>query len=216
MKLYKREEIIQKLGLNPTRRSEFALLRILERLQSENLVGEERESTLKKLFRHYLEVQRIREGLRPGRDWSNIRQFRLRQAEMLVHWKSGENTTADGLQEIRELFHRGDRDAFDRLVDELIEHERKRPSIEQTRRGNIAKRSHPITDLIETIVRSNPKLSVSGLEEALRRESGPGHPVICDMDEDEIWPSDQKFKPLAVSGLKDQLMRAKRKIAEAG
>jgi hypothetical protein len=36
------------------------------------------------------------------------------------------------------------------------------------------------------------------------------------MDEDEIWPSDQKFKPLAVSGLKDQLMRAKRKIAEAG
>jgi hypothetical protein len=47
-------------------------------------------------------------------------------------------------------------------------------------------------------------------------ESGPGHAVICDMDEDEIWPSDPKFKPLAVSGLKDHLLRVKRKIAEAG
>jgi hypothetical protein len=77
MKRYRREEIIQKLGLNPTRRSEFALLRILERLQSENLVGEERESTLKKLFRHYLEVQRIREGLRPGRTSSPPRNPRM-------------------------------------------------------------------------------------------------------------------------------------------
>ena len=89
-------------------------------------------------------------------------------------------------------------------------------SNDQARKARMPRGGHPIKVLIETIVRSRPDISVAELEQALLRESGPGHAVICDMDEDEIWPSDPKFKPLAVSGLKDHLMRAKRKIAEAG
>jgi len=89
-------------------------------------------------------------------------------------------------------------------------------SKEQTRKARLPRGGHPITVLIETLVRARPGISVAELEQALLRESGPGRRVICDMDEEVICPSDQKFRTLAVSGLKDQLMRAKRKIAKAG
>jgi hypothetical protein len=174
MKLHTREEIIRTLGLQTHRRSEFELLLILERLQSEDLVAEERVFALHELFSQYLEVRRIRAGLRPGRDWSYIRRFRLHQAEMLVHWISEEDTTADGLQEIRELVSKGDLDAFFRLVDELIEYEHKRPSMEQRRRASTPRKQDPFNELIyQELLRRWPQpLSEPEFMTILKRMAG--------------------------------------------
>lgn len=87
-------------------------------------------------------------------------------------------------------------------------------SDEQRRRASLPRKVDPLQQLIEQIVRSRPKISCKELERALRGEIGKG--VIFDIDETEISLIDDKRAPVPLSGLKDRLTRAKRKIAKAG
>jgi hypothetical protein len=84
----------------------------------------------------------------------------------------------------------------------------------QTTNALHPRKKHPVTALIESMVRSNPKITAPELEEKLRGQIGNG--VISNMDKETIDPEDMKFKSAKVSGLKDHLSRIKKNIAKAG
>ena len=72
----------------------------------------------------------------------------------------------------------------------------------------------PLDQLIESIVAEIPNISAKELYRALYREIGKG--VIANMNDNHIDLADRSRGPVKVSGLKDRLTRAKRKIAKAG
>ncbi len=84
----------------------------------------------------------------------------------------------------------------------------------QRRRASTPRHQHPVQELIERIVANRPNASAKELEKALRSEVGKG--VILDMDDIEIHPRNEKFKAIKVSGLRDRLTDARKKIAKAG
>jgi hypothetical protein len=76
------------------------------------------------------------------------------------------------------------------------------------------RRQHPIVALINRITRDHPKISLKELERTLRGAVGGG--VIYNVTDTALEPEDTEFRPLPLSGLKDHLTRAKKKIAKAG
>ena len=87
-------------------------------------------------------------------------------------------------------------------------------SEEQRRKAKVPRSQHPLDLLIELELRSNPDISEKELVRALERQIGRG--VIDEMDGDQIDFRDGS-KPRKISGLKDRLSRAKRRLfAKAG
>jgi hypothetical protein len=87
-------------------------------------------------------------------------------------------------------------------------------SDDQRRRASMPREPDPLDKLIETLVAETPNISAKKLEATLRREIGKG--VIANMSDNHIDLADRSRGPVKVSGLKDRLTRAKRKIAKAG
>ncbi len=84
----------------------------------------------------------------------------------------------------------------------------------QRRRASAPREQHPVQELIERIVATRPGISAKELERALRNEEGKE--VIFDMDDVDIHPRNENFKVIKVSGLRDRLTDARKKIAKAG
>jgi len=76
------------------------------------------------------------------------------------------------------------------------------------------RKRHPIVALIYQIARERPTISVKELTRTL--EGSAGRRVIYSVTETELEPEDTNFRPIKISGLKDHLSRAKKKIAKAG
>ncbi len=76
------------------------------------------------------------------------------------------------------------------------------------------RRQHPIVALIHQLVRDKPSISAKQLERSLKALVGEG--VVCNVTETALEPEDTNFKPIPLTGLKDHLTRAKKKIAKAG
>ena len=213
MKPHSREEIVRTLGLQTQRRSELALLLILERLQSKDLVGDEREFALSELFSQYLEVLRLRAGVRGQ---LNIRGFRLHQAELCLNWISGQNNTIDGLREILDLLDSNDCKAIQRLVHELIEYEHRRPSIEQTRRASARRKLDPFNQIIyDELNRRWPEwLSEPEFMKILRAMAGRSivsrvSPVVIELDDPDTGYSED----IPVSGVRRRLTDMRKRVA---
>jgi hypothetical protein len=212
MKQHSRDQIIRALGLQTHRRSEFDLLLILERLQSEDLIGEEREFALSELFSQYLEVLRLRAGVRGQ---FNIRGFRLHHAELCLEWISGHNNTTDGLREILDLLDSNDCKAIQRLVHELIEHEHRRPSMEQSRRASVLRKLNPFNQIIynELNQRWPEPLSEPELMEVLKRMAGRSivsrvSSVVIELDD----PDSGYSKDFPVSGVRRRLTDMRKRV----
>ena len=100
------------------------------------------------------------------------------------------------------------------LLERAIADRTRAVSEDQRRKAKAPRRKNPVVTLIEDIVRGKSDISREGLDRALRAQSGKG--VIFDIDEEFIYPADESFKGIRVDGLKDQLTRAKRRLAKAG
>ena len=87
-------------------------------------------------------------------------------------------------------------------------------SDDQRRRASMPREQDPLDQLIESIVAEIPNISAKELYRALYREIGKG--IIASINDIEIELIDRSRGPIKVSGLKDRLTRAKRKIAKAG
>ena len=212
MKQHSRDQIIRALGLQTHRRSEFDLLLILERLQSEDLIGEEREFALSELFSQYLEVLRLRAGVRGQ---FNIRGFRLHHAELCLEWISGQNSTTDGLREILDLLNSNDREAIQRLVQELIEHEHRRPSMEQSRRARTPRKPDLFNQIIyDELMRRWPEwLSEPELMTILKRMAGRSivsYVSSTDVELDVLQTD--KCKTIPISGIRRRLTAMRKRV----
>ena len=212
VKQHSRDQIIRALGLQTHRRSEFDLLLTLERLQSEDLIGEERHFALSELFSQYLEVLRQRAGVRGQ---LNIRGFRLHQAELCLEWISGQNDTTDGLREILDLLDSNDLKSIQRLVHELIEHEQRRPSMEQSRRASTQRKLDPFNQIIyDELKRRWPEwLSEPEFMKILRAMAGRSivsrvSPVVIELDDPDTGYS----KDFPVSGVRRRLTDMRKRI----
>jgi hypothetical protein len=87
-------------------------------------------------------------------------------------------------------------------------------SDEQRRRASAPREFNQLQALIERMVRDRPTISAKELEKRLHQEIGNG--VVQDMDDTEITLAYGTKTSVKVSGLKDRLTDAKKKIAEAG
>jgi hypothetical protein len=76
------------------------------------------------------------------------------------------------------------------------------------------RRQHPIVALIHQLARDKPRISAKELERSLEALVGKG--VVYNVTETALEPEDTNFKPIPLTGLKDHLTRAKKKIAKAG
>jgi hypothetical protein len=90
------------------------------------------------------------------------------------------------------------------------------------KKGRMTPRSNSLQNLIEEIVRKNPKITVGGLVRELEGASGAG--VVTGIDrassclagdspQIRYFEDNEKEKTASLKGLKDRLSRAKRKIA---
>jgi len=87
-------------------------------------------------------------------------------------------------------------------------------SDEQRRRAAMPRKTDPLQQLIEEIVRNRQEISCKELERVLRSEIGKA--VILDIDDTEISLTEDKSDPVPLSGLKHRLTRAKQKLSKAG
>lgn len=87
----------------------------------------------------------------------------------------------------------------------------KRFLMEHASKGGKAKKSDALQLLIEKIVKREPSISVRQLESQL--EAYQGIDIIDDIEDGSIWfTNGDSLKEAKVSGLKDRLLRAKRKL----
>lgn len=101
------------------------------------------------------------------------------------------------------------------LLKRVITDRQSQVSLEQQRRASMPRRkSDSFGALIDCIVGENPTISENELVRRLRNEIG--RDVILDMDDTEITLKEEGRLPVRISGLKDRLTRAKKKIAKAG
>ena len=216
MKRHSRDEIIRALGLQTHRRSEFDLLLILERLQSEDLIGEDREFALSELFSQYLEVQRIRAGLRPGRDRLAILDLYRSNAEDWLGWIDGKDSLASGLQEIIAECNKPDFEHIKRIAEALADFERRRISGEQTRRANQPRKRNPFNQIIyDELAKKWPEgLSEPEFIEILKGMEGTSivrqvGPVNIELDD----PDTGYFDDIPISGVRRRLTDMRKQIA---
>lgn len=81
---------------------------------------------------------------------------------------------------------------------------------EQARKGGRAKKTDALSQLIQSIVERNPRITVAQLAEQLKAQQGLG--IIADIDGTTITfdRANGSLKEASVSGLKDRLSRAKK------
>lgn len=128
----------------------------------------------------------------------------------MADWDSDDPELLIAEKALRRLATGGGADAV-ALLKRAASNRQQAVSNEQRRRASTPRKS-ALQDLIERIVATNRNISTKELERRLRRERGRG--VIFDMDATEITLCDEA--PVKISGLKDRLTRAKKKIAKAG
>jgi len=215
MKRHSRDEIIRALGLQTHRRSEFDLLLILERLQYEDLIGEDREFALSELFSQYLEVQRIRAGLRPGRDRLAILDLYRSNAEDWLGWIDGKDSLASGLQEIIAECNKPDFEHIKRIAEALADFERRRTSGEQTRRANHPRKRDPFNQIIyDELAKKWPEgLSEPKFIEILQGMEGTSivrkvGPVNIELDD----PDTDYSKDILRSGIRRRMTQERKRI----
>ncbi len=96
------------------------------------------------------------------------------------------------------------------LIEATIEARKKALSISQSAKAKRPRRQHSIKLLIDDIVAADPTITEHLLLWKLKRMSGID--VIREVTATEILPTDSSFSPLKVTGLKDLLSRAKKKL----
>ena len=80
------------------------------------------------------------------------------------------------------------------------------------RKGGRAQKPDALQELIIRYARTAPNITIRELREKLTRERHPD--VISDIEDGEIWFNDRdgRLRSAVVSGLKDRLSRAKKKV----
>ena len=120
------------------------------------------------------------------------------------------DTNDPGLSTIEKVFKRfavgRGTDAIT-LLKASVEARRKAVSKSQSEIAKKPRRQHPVVALIQNIVADNPSIDHNQLLHALRRRCGGE--VVEEITDGQIIHNG--FPPIAVSGLKDQLSRAKKK-----
>ena len=139
--------------------------------------------------------------------------FRVDQQtiQKMRDWDSDDPNLFSVEKILRRLAHGRSKDAMS-LVRSLQEKGRLR-SEEMRRRASAPRKSHPVDDLIEQIVRRQPTISQKLLLRKLELEAG-GDVIANITDGEAIEPHDPDYSPLKVSGLKNRLSRIKKKISQ--
>lgn len=83
-------------------------------------------------------------------------------------------------------------------------------SKKQSTRAKAERTKNPLVKIIEQVIQENPAIDGHKLLLKLKRLCGEG--VLTHIDAEKIHFEDPGIKPVKVTGLKDQLSRAKRKI----
>ena len=186
MKLYRREEIVRALGLETRRRSELALLLILERLQSETLAGEQRSAVLKDLIGQYAEVLRIRSGLRPSRTQREFQVYVYHQTEIWLGMRTLSAAAADIRNIANTLSPEDQQEIRDHLNSIAAEIDSYEPNA-QRRRAQTLRSPKPFNQLLEKILKPDPTLPAAVVLERLGAHVGGG--VIDEIDSEGIMLS---------------------------
>jgi hypothetical protein len=134
----------------------------------------------------------------------------------MAGWDSDDPELLTAEKAMRRLAIGGRADAV-ALLKRAASNRQQAASNEQRRRASQPRKRAALAaldDLIERLMRGNPKTSVEDLEKYLRREIGNG--VILDMDDTEITLAYGKKGFVKISGLKDRRTRANKRIAKAG
>jgi hypothetical protein len=219
MKPHSREEIVRTLGLQTQRRSELALLLILDRLQSETLAGEQRSAVLKDLIGQYAEVLRIRSGLRPSRTQRDFQVFVYRQAEIWIELRTLAGIAAD-VRNIKTLLSRQDIEEINKQIDTIATELDNHDSNEQRRRAKAPREPAPFMKLILKLLEREPNLSTYEVEQRLRARVGGG--VIDEIDDKTIYlsPTDlnssgsmvREYREVRLKNLATTVSRAKKVV----
>ncbi len=176
--------------------------------------GHEGESDIEiaeAIIRLVIERERLRSGVTAGT--SSGVAVDMQTLTKMAGWDSDDPAMLALEKVFRRLATGRGKDAIS-LLKRVIIDRALAASQAQRRRASTPRHQHPVQELIERIVTSRPNASAKELEKALRSEVGKG--VILDMDDIEIHPLNEKFKAIKVSGLRDRLTDARKKIAKAG
>ncbi len=166
------------------------------------------ESIASDLLDLILRRERLRQGIVAGTsEASDIDATTLKR---MATWDSDDPSVAVPEKTMRKLAL-GDNAAAIRYLRISAEQRLNAFREEQRERARTPREPHPVDMLIERIVRQNPKITERGLHNALRKQVGSG--VIAAIDEREIEPEDDKAPTIKLSGLKDRLYRARKKLS---
>lgn len=106
-----------------------------------------------------------------------------------------------------ERLARGRQEDGVKLLKALIEAKQRNLSEQQRLKATTPRRKHPVDELIREILKKDPKITVTQL---LSKLTQSGEYRVFRIDEGEIVPTDESFKPIKISGLKDRLYRIKK------
>jgi hypothetical protein len=166
------------------------------------------ESIASDLLDLILQRERLRQGIVAGTpEASDIDATTLK---LMSTWDSDDPRVAVLEKTMRKLAL-GDNVAAIRYLRISAEQKLNAFREEQRERARTPREPHPVDMLIERIVLQNPKITERGLYNALRKQVGAG--VIAAIDEREIEPEDDKVPTIKLSGLKDRLYRARKKLS---
>ena len=157
--------------------------------------------------------ERIRHGFQAD-DEIETSQLDLVTISKLQTW----DTDDPALMQIEKVLWNLGKDRKDRaifLLKKIIKYEANNRaeiiSSEQQRRASAPRALHPIEELIRSFLEENPRITVKEIERKLTANIGRG--IVLDVDELEITPVDEGWKPISVRGLKDRITRLKKKIS---
>jgi len=163
------------------------------------------------LRNHVLERERLRRGVVGGTPEGDA--VDAETLARMAGWDSDDPELLTAEKALRRLAIGGGADAV-ALLKRAASNRQQAASNEQRRRASQPRKTAPLDELIERLMRARPKISAKELIRDLQREIGNG--VILDMDDTEIIVTDDKKAPVKISGLKEKLTRIRKKIAEAG
>ena len=163
------------------------------------------------LRNHVLERERLRRGVVGGTPEGE--EVDAETLARMAGWDSDDPELLTAEKALRRLAIGGGADAV-ALLKRAVSNRQQAASNEQRRRASQPRKTAPLDELIERLMRARPKISAKELIRDLQREIGNG--VILDMDDTEIIVTDDKKAPVKISGLKEKLTRIRKKIAEAG
>lgn len=157
--------------------------------------------------------ERIRHGYQAD-DIVGTSELDLATISKLKTWDT-EDPTLMGIEKVFRVLTEGRTGYGTFLLKNIIQSKAKIQSelisSEQQRKASTPRAPHPIDTLILSLLEAEPRLTLKQIERKL--ETFIGGNTVFDIDEREITPVDDRYKPISLSGLKDRVTRIKKKIS---